>query len=187
MFIHKEAMMNTILQELTYPLDIPRTYLAMIWGSIDSREYQKVFIRTPTGSIDATDGGNFSCAIYVSSVLSRCGLTTGGMHATVAETIRDMCESGWYEVHYSPETAHLLPTGCVILWGQAGVCSDGRLHRHIGFFIGNGEAVSNHPVDRVPKRHHITFGEDENGAPVRPVLRVYHNTLLWRDTPVPGV
>jgi hypothetical protein len=187
MFVYKEVIiMKSIVREEGYPVDLLRTYLAMIEGSVNTSQFQRFYVAWPDGSVDVTDRGNFSCAVYVSSILTLVCLITGGVHTTVDETICDMLESGWHEVYYSSDTAHLLPMGCVILWGEASVCSDGRLHRHIGFYVGNGKAVSNHPVDRVPKRHHITFGEDENGSPVRPVLRVYQNPSLRRDVSVPG-
>lgn len=162
--------MYTVLREEGAPLELSETYLAMIRGSIDSRQYQKLFVRSPIGVMDVTDGGNFSCAFYVSSILKLCGLTTGGVHTTVDETIRDMQESGWRPVAE-------LRNGCVLVWAEGVLCSDGRHHKHIGFYLEPDLAVSNHPELRVPKEHHPTFGQ-RDGRPVRPIREIYYNELI---------
>ncbi len=169
--------MQTFFNEEGYPLALRATYLASILGSVGSHQYQRYFGRRTDGSlIDVTDGGNFSCAVYVSSILTLCYLTTGGVHTTVDETVRDMCESGWYPIALTDRRE-----GSIILWDAAGVCSDGRKHRHIGFSIGCDEAISNGPQSRVPQRHHVTFGIDDEGKPVRPIVARYFHADLARD------
>jgi hypothetical protein len=126
--------MESIIREEGYPVDLLCTYLAMIEGSINSRQYERVYVMRPDGPVDVTGRGNFSCAVFVSALLTLCTLTNGGVHTTVDETIRDMRASGWEEVTYDQSYP-----GCILVWGAANVCSDGKLQRHIGFLYALGE------------------------------------------------
>lgn len=169
--------MESIIREEGNPVDLWRTLLAMIVGSVDSKQYQRVFVQQPGESVDVTRQGNFSCAVYVSALLHLCELIMGGLHTTVDETVSDMRASGWQEINYGQ-----VHPGCVLVWGEANVCSDGKLQQHIGFFYEldngmGGKAISNHPLLGVPKIHHVTFGS-ERGVPRRPIRWIFSHPLL---------
>lgn len=160
--------MRSILYEEGFPLAIRETYLAQILGLVGSRQYQKLFVLHPDQSIeDVIRNGDLACAYVVSSVLTLCELTKGGVHTTVDEVVRDLERSGWMV------TEHPVP-GAVIVWG-ARLCTDGVMHRHIGFSIGDCWAVSNDPRTRVPKIHNHDFG----GA--RAVEKIYYHPVLRED------
>ncbi|HCJ45627.1 MAG: hypothetical protein COZ86_03720 [Candidatus Moranbacteria bacterium CG_4_8_14_3_um_filter_41_13] len=157
--------MKTVLSEEGYPCALFETYMAMVLGSIGSNQYRKLFVRLPDGSLrDVIDDGDLACAYFVSSILTLCGLTKNGVHTTVDETIRDLELSGWkrnFDQH----------VGNVVIWKQK-VCSDGLLHRHIGFCVTGDEAVSNYAISGHPRRHPL-LEKDIVGEYVREVEGYY--------------
>lgn len=157
--------MKTILTEEGYPVDFFQTYLTMILGSVDSDQYRKLYVRLPDGSSkDVIGDGDLACAYFVSSILTLCGLTKDGVHTTVDETILDLEASKWQRVE--------IPyVGCVVVWKKRH-CTDGQFHRHIGFFVGNDEVVSNQAVSGRPKRHPL-IERDVVGEILREVEAVY--------------
>ena len=70
-----------------------------------------------------------------------------GVHATVSSTVRDMKESGWV-VTDDPKR------GDVVVWGEK-MGSDGKFHKHIGFYWGEGKAISNSKDKRHPVEHSL--------------------------------
>ena len=49
---------------------------------------------------------------------------------------------------------------------------DDEEHKHIGFYDGNNEAISNDSKSGTPQKHHWTYGE-KDGKPVRKIIAVY--------------
>ena len=82
--------------------------------------------------------------------------------------MKDIERSGWVKID-QPRV------GCIIRWEAVFQGEDKS--QHLGFYVGNDEAVSNNWVTRVPARHHWTFGE-ENGQPVRKVEALYWHKKL---------
>lgn len=163
--------MQTIKAEEGYPLALFKTYLAFIYGSIGSRQYRQLYVEKPNGLEDVIGNGDLGCAIVVSSTLTLCGLTRGGVHTTVKETILDLEASGW-------ERSEDLRQGAVIIW-EPKLCDDNICHRHIGFFVGGNKAVSNNAREGTPIKHHITFGfTGPNKRPVRRIEAVYFHRIL---------
>ena len=118
---------------------------------------------------DILEDGALSCAVFASAVLLNQELIKKP-HATVSGTVKDMFESGWREI------AQLGP-GAVILWEKI-IFEDGKEHSHIGFYIGNEEAISNSFADKCPRRHHITYGTNQDGAPKRKIEKIYWHPEL---------
>ena len=163
--------MNTILLEESYPLALRETYLAMIRNSVGSMQYRMLFVQTPRDIVDVIGDGDLACAFFVSSILTLCGLTKGGVHTTVDATIDDLEQSGW------KEQSDLLPEGSVLVW-ESKLCSDNQRHRHIGFCVGDGMAVSNSSEERSPTLHRLCFN-DFLKPPVRKVTAVYTHTRFF--------
>ncbi|OIP58972.1 MAG: hypothetical protein CO143_01885 [Candidatus Moranbacteria bacterium CG_4_9_14_3_um_filter_45_14] len=161
--------MKTILKEEGYPLAFFKTYLAMILGSIGSNQYRHLYVDTVVGPRDVIENGDLACAYFVSSILTLCGLTTGGVHTTVDETICDLKSSGWKKIH-SPRL------GCVVVWGKK-FRSRGLGHRHIGFYVGDDNVVSNDSVSGSPKLHRL-FEKDDLGEFIRKVEAYYFHPRL---------
>ena len=118
---------------------------------------------------DILEDGALSCAVFASAVLLNLELIKKP-HATVSGTVKDMFESGWREI------AQLGP-GAVILWEKI-IFEDGKEHSHIGFYICNDEAISNSFADKCPRRHHITYGTNQDGAPKRKIEKIYWHPEL---------
>ena len=103
---------------------------------------------------DSLEDGKNSCAVFASSILvlfNDLFHWIKGPHTTVTSTEKDMIESGW------EETDSLRP-GAVLVWEKK-EGHDGKMHSHIGFYIGDNEAISNDSRGTgFPHRHHYTYG-----------------------------
>lgn len=98
---------------------------------------------------DIVGDGMFGCARLTSSILYLNKLISD-VHATVEGLEKDLIKSGWQEVSESKE-------GAVIIWEKE-LSSDGGMHSHSGFYLGNDEAVSNSSQNSgLPHIHHFTF------------------------------
>ncbi len=157
--------MKTILYEEGYPPALRETYLAMIYGSVDSDQYRKLYVRRPNGElIDVIKNGDLACAYFVSSILTLCGFIKDGVHTTVDETLRDVEASSWIRT----DTASI---GSLVVWKKR-KCSDGTYHRHLGFFVGQGEVISNDAISGHPKCHSL-IEKDIVGEVIREVETFY--------------
>ncbi len=145
---------------------VPRnysTYLSLIVGMVDSRAFLRQWADIDGKRTDISRRGAVSCAFFVSFVLSGFGYIAG-IHATVSGLERKLLASGWKKIG-SPRT------GSVIVWETA--MHPSGPHAHVGFWISEKVAISNHPTLRVPKRHHPTFGKTKAGNPRRRIVAVY--------------
>ena len=120
--------------------------------------------------IDATKNGVVSCAFFVSNVLNMFPALKliKEPHLTVKSTVKDLLKNGWKEVSE-------LRLGAILVWEEKE--SHGGINKHIGFYIGDGQAVSNNADTGMPSIHHWTFGESE-GMPVRKAEMILWNSAL---------
>lgn len=152
--------------------NLRETYLNMIKRSIGTNMFRNSFAYINGKYFDVMSDGITSCAFYVSSILTICTLCEK-THATVLSTEKDLIKSGWYEIK-EPEV------GCVIIW-DAVVFQDGQAHEHIGFYIGNGKAISNSSFERTPTMHDWEYRHKDNKE--RPNIRIlYMNDALKEKT-----
>lgn len=136
------------------------SYLAMIQNSVGTNMFRTLYALVDGKKQDILRQGDLSCAYFVSSILLRFSLITS-VHATVDGTERDLKLSGWKHIK-APKV------GCIIVW-EAAVGARGELHKHIGFYIGKGNAISNDSKKGSPSVHAYTF---------RKVKELYWNTKL---------
>jgi hypothetical protein len=123
----------------------------MIRNSVGSHLFRNFQVNTEEkGNFDALDDGYNSCAFFVSSILV-IFKKLRGIHGTVEATINDLRESGWVEAN-NPHP------GDVLVW-EARKFDDG-LKKHIGFSLGNGKAISNSWIKKMPVEHDDHFGKD---------------------------
>lgn len=156
-------MANKTIKPLT--LD---TLLSVVENSVGVTMFQTIWAEVGGEKTDITEKGNLSCGFYVSGILAMFGLIDR-LHSTVSGTVKCMEAAGWQK------TDELKP-GTVILWGVPE--NSDFTHKHLGFYIGGDEAVSNVWQKGAPGRHHITFGV-EGSDTYRPIIAMYtHPDLL---------
>jgi hypothetical protein len=112
---------------------------------------------------DIAKGGVLSCGLFVSRLLVMFGLVKEA-HATVDGTLKDMEVTGWKRIR-SPRI------GAVVVWEPVGS------HRHIGFVVGQGKAVSNSTTARVPVAHPLTRPAHAAGTTRRVESIWWHSRL----------
>ncbi len=115
------------------------TYLAVIENSVGSYTFKNLYISVNGEKKDATEDGWLSCAFYASSILYLFKYITD-MHATVSSTVKDLIGSGWIEISEPV-------IGSVIVWKSG---ENTNNHRHIGFYVGDGLAISNDSQKKHP-------------------------------------
>ncbi len=156
-------MTNKTIKPLT--LD---TLLSVIENSIGTTMFQTIWAEVDGQKKDITEKGNLSCGFYVSSILAVFGLIDR-LHSTVDGTVKQMEEAGW------KKTTEFKP-GVILLWGVPE--NSDFTHKHLGFYIGGDEAVSNVWQKKTPGKHHLTFGV-EGSDTYRPIVAMYaHSDLL---------
>jgi hypothetical protein len=130
------------------PLIYP-TYLAMIENSVGTNMFRTLVAEVDGAVQDITRNGEISCAFFASSLIHNIQLIKKP-HATVEGTVKDLLASGWQDIN-APEP------GTVLVW-EAVDFGDGDMHKHIGFYTGDEQAVSNSMQMGSPVKHNWTFG-----------------------------
>lgn len=125
------------------------SYLAVIRNSIGSNSFRNFYAKVDGVKTDIIKNGELSCAFFASSVLIMFQLIKEGLHMTVDGTVRDMKQSGW-------QTTEEPKIGSVLVW-EALDFGRGGIHKHIGFYIGNNQAISTNYKIGQPVVHHWTF------------------------------
>ena len=117
--------------------------------------FRNFYVEKEGAVIDSLEDGKNSCAVFVSSILvllnDLCHWIKGP-HITVISTENDMLESGWYEIDS-------VKIGAVLIWEKKGG-HNGNMHYHIGFYMGNDQAISNDSQGiGFPHKHHYTYND----------------------------
>ncbi len=148
------------------------TYLAMIQGSVGSYAYRHAWGLIDGIKTDLTKNGRSSCAFFASDILLRFDLLEEP-HLRVQGTVADLRRSGWIETR----TPNM---GDVLIWEPI-IEDDDEAHYHIGFYMQNGEAISNLTSKGTPMQHHWTFGETREGLPVRRVVNIFTHPTFFNE------
>lgn len=146
--------------------------MAVIQGAPGSKMFGRAYALVDGKKKEVTEKGNLSCALFPSFVLKYFNLIKKG-HYTVTGLVRDLEESGWKKIK-KPKL------GCILVWGVQDDKKNKNYtfgHKHIGFYVGNGKAVSNMSSKGCPGKHHWTFGT-RNMKPVRKVEAMYWNERI---------
>ncbi len=152
-------------------------YLAMIKGSPGSQMFRHFYAEVSGQKTDILQDGELSCAFFASGILRLFDLIKEG-HCTVSGTVKDLENSGWYLIS-APRP------GAVLVWEPI-IDGNGATHAHIGFALGDNQAVSNNSFTKTPTVHHLTFNE-ENSLPKRKITAVYwHDKLNNQDSVSPS-
>lgn len=141
------------------------TYLAVIKNSLKSTLFRNFYAEVEGKKQDIMKGGGLSCAFFVSSILVMFGLVER-IHGTVAGAIKDLEKSGWQKIK-KPRL------GSILIW-EAIDFGKNNIHKHMGFYIGLNQAISNNSKLKYPVKHHWTFGL-KNNKPKRKVEAIFWN------------
>ncbi len=144
------------------------TYLSAIRNSIGANTYRNAFALVDGAKKDIAQDGEYSCAFFASSLLTTFGFIKS-LHLTVSGTVRDLEQSGWTTVT-EPKP------GAVLIW-ESKIDNQGESHKHIGFYVGEHQAISNSSELKTPQQHHWTYGE-ENGTITRRIEAIYWHSSL---------
>jgi hypothetical protein len=145
------------------------TYLAMIKNSPGTRMFNNLLVKNrKTGEVqDVMKSGAYSCAFYVSSVLTILDMIDKA-HSTVKTVIEKIEENdNWDKV----ATSDLSP-GDVVVWEDI-TYENGEVVPHIGFYLDEKTAVSTSWTKREVSSHHPFFGLNDDGKPVREIAEVF--------------
>lgn len=134
-----------------------KNYLAMIENAAKGENwmFRNLYAEVDGQEKDILEDGRLSCAVVLTSIIYLNRLTDD-LSSTVDSAVRKLLASGWYE------TDELKP-GAVLVWEKKAVQpphGDGKLHSHIGFYVGGEMAVSNSSFNSgVPIKHHYTYND----------------------------
>ena len=126
------------------------TYLSVVKNSIGSNLFRNFYAEVQGKQLDIMRNGELSCAFFVSSILALFKFIKE-VHGTVDSTIKDLRDSGWNEIT-NPEV------GSILIWEKVDF-GDNDVHKHIGFYIGNDEAISNSFKLGHPVSHNWSFND----------------------------
>lgn len=105
--------------------------------------------------VDILENGSNSCAVFVCLILL-CLELIKRPHATVYATEKDLLASGWNEIKE-------LKPGAILVWEKRDgtMLEDQKIPKeHIGFYVGNDEAISNSSkATGFPWKHHVTYDD----------------------------
>lgn len=154
----------TSVKTLLYP-----TYIFMIRNSVGTMMFREYYAEINNVKKEILRQGDLACAYYVSAILRIFDLTEK-VRTTVLDTARDLENAGWYKID-KPKV------GSILVW-KAKKFKNQEVHRHIGFYLGDKNAISNNADLGFPEIHHYTFGETKSGKAKRPVEVIYWNKKL---------
>ncbi|MCX6793467.1 MAG: hypothetical protein NTY12_05650 [Candidatus Falkowbacteria bacterium] len=140
------------------------TYLAMIKNSLGTKMFQNFYLKNKAGEkVDVMRNGEVSCAFYVSSILAILRLIKYA-HGRVDITVDDLLKSGWKKIKQAK-------IGAVVVWHKFDF-GDGDPREHIGFYMGDDQAISNNYKKCCPIKHSLYY----NGS--RKIKAIYWHKNL---------
>ena len=113
--------------------------------------FRHVYVLDNGEKRDILKNGELSCAYYVSCILKLFNLISD-LHTTVDGAIKDMLNSDW------GLTEKLVP-GNILVWEDK-KSSNGEIHSHLGFYLGEDKAISNSKGKGTPIIHHFTYNQE---------------------------
>lgn len=149
-----------------------KSLLAIVGNSTkgDNYLFRNLYADENGKEIDVFENGLTACCGYVSWILLALELIKHP-HAAVHGTEKDMVASGWYEIKE-------LKPGAVIVWetrvADSGLQGEMNVKlSHMGFYVGNNEAISNDSKGRgFPHKHHFTYNN------TRKIEKIYWHPAL---------
>ena len=122
---------------------VKETLLYRVRNAVGTNMFRRLYADVDGKTKDILEDGDKSCAVFATTMLISLGLCTF-VHATVEGAVRDMESFGWNPIR-APQP------GCVVIWRV--IDAPGKEHLHIGFYAGNGQAISNSSKEGNPQYH----------------------------------
>ena len=135
-------------------------------ASVGNQLFRRWYIASDEKIVDVVQGGNLSCALYVSSILTLLGLLKEPkVHTCIRTLVPALKESDWRE------TTATLQTGMIIEWAQKRGES-GNMHGHVGFVLDEHRAISTNDLLGTPEIHsiHTHKGREPRAYYAHPLL-----------------
>jgi len=150
-----------------YTFVLKENYLTTIRYSENSDLFLHCFVKNENGEIlDVCQRGMFSCAVFVSNTLSRFNLIETPT-ANIDTLMKELEKCGWKFTN----NLKLLKPGVILVW-EAQKKSDGKMHKHVGFYLYGQQAISTRSPSGVPKIHHFQYNGD------RKIVAIYTHPFL---------
>lgn len=154
-----------------------KSLLAIVENSVkggDNYLFRNLYADEDGKEVDILENGQNSCCAVVTWPLLALELIKHP-HATVHGTEKDLLGSGWFEIQERR-------AGAIIIWEPMkasvhGLLGDKNVElQHIGFCVGETEAISNDSKKTgFPIRHHITYND------TRQIEKIYWHPALNED------
>lgn len=117
---------------------------------------------------DILNQGSVWCAYFVSNLLKQFNLTPVG-RANVDRVIVDLEKKWWSHLPVTTD-AKQIPAGSILVREASHGETYNKMHKHIGFYIGDEQAISNNSIHFtglvnagfVPVQHHRTYNNTRN-------------------------
>ncbi len=148
------------------------SYIKMIENSIGNKLFNSLIIREEDGTIrDLLNDGEYSCALFVSSILFLHSLTSRS-RSTVNNLEKDLSENPLFTIINN----NTIESGDVIIW-ESVTYEDGSQNRHVGFAISNTEAISTSYIEKCVVQHPINK-EIENSGEIRKIEKIFRPIFM---------
>lgn len=155
-----------------------KSYLKTIENSADSNLFRNFYIEEDGKEQDVFKDGELSSAYFVSAILLLFGQQEKA-HATVSSTVKDLLEHHWQELKLSNISD--LQAGDVILWEAVEFPDEpGILYKHLGFYIGNNQVITNSYKSKTPQQIDLSLDE-------RKIEAVYRGKENFENLSQPSV
>jgi hypothetical protein len=125
------------------------SFLAFVKNSVGTKMFQTFYVKKEGKTFDVLRKGKLSCSVFASFALKMFGLIDK-MHFTTPRTAEDLLASGAKKIPLNK-----IQPGDVIIWVP--LKSALGVHNHIGFYVGNKQAVSNSDKKLMVVKHHYLF------------------------------
>jgi len=144
------------------------TYLKAIENSINTKLFNSIIVRETDGTVrDVLNDGEYSCALFVSSVLFLHNQVSR-TRSTVNNLENDLKENSTFK---QIEDSSTIEAGDVLFW-ESVTYEDGTQNRHVGFAISSSEAISTNYIQKCVVKHPINK-EIENTGEVRRIENIF--------------
>jgi len=149
---------------------IGKSYVAAIRNSVGANTWRNFYALDHGMERDVLRDGVHSCSYFVSSILSMFQLAQS-IHMTVDSVVADLEQSGWQEIT-EPKL------GSVLLWEAVDFGDEGSF-THLGFYIGEEQAISTSSRKRVPAQHDWLYRDNPPaGKNEREVQKIFWHEKL---------